>query len=140
MARLRELVAADCARMQAAEIRDPCGAHFPQLPALFGKGLANPAPRCRQVKSSRRAGTSGTPACGGGERRAGTCRTAKTGSRNDDFREAVAELLPAIHHLYRAQPPLVAANGRFFETDIIGLYAHQRSCIVRRLSLRFPHK
>jgi hypothetical protein len=30
--RLRELVAANCGRMQAAEVRDPCGVQFPQLP------------------------------------------------------------------------------------------------------------
>jgi hypothetical protein len=38
MPRLRELVAADCPRMQAAEIRDPCGTHFPQLAAVFRQG------------------------------------------------------------------------------------------------------
>jgi hypothetical protein len=35
-ARLREVIAADCPRMQAGEIRDACGVHFPQLPELFG--------------------------------------------------------------------------------------------------------
>jgi hypothetical protein len=36
MPRLRELIAADCPRMQGGELRDPCGVHFPQLPELFG--------------------------------------------------------------------------------------------------------
>jgi hypothetical protein len=36
MPRLREVVAADCPRMQSGELRNPCGVHFPQLPELFG--------------------------------------------------------------------------------------------------------
>ena len=32
---LRHLIAADCPRMQADQMRDPCGVHFPQLPGLF---------------------------------------------------------------------------------------------------------
>lgn len=40
MPRLREIVAADCPRMQAAEMRDPCGVHFPQLAELFMSGAA----------------------------------------------------------------------------------------------------
>jgi hypothetical protein len=32
---LRRILAADCPRMIAAEVHDPCGVHFPDLPARF---------------------------------------------------------------------------------------------------------
>jgi hypothetical protein len=36
MPSLRQVIAADCPRMQSGEMSDPCGMHFPQLPELFG--------------------------------------------------------------------------------------------------------
>jgi hypothetical protein len=35
MPRLREMVAADCPKMQAGQTRDSCGVHFPQVAELF---------------------------------------------------------------------------------------------------------
>jgi hypothetical protein len=34
--RLLELLAADCPRMIADKVHDPCGVHCPELPRLFG--------------------------------------------------------------------------------------------------------
>ena len=32
---LRRILASDCQRMIATEMHDPCGVHFPELPARF---------------------------------------------------------------------------------------------------------
>lgn len=39
MPELRRVVASDCPRWDVASLSDLCGVQFPQLPALFGKGI-----------------------------------------------------------------------------------------------------
>jgi thymidine kinase len=36
MPQLRIVMAADCERLKAAKVHDPCGCHFPELPGLLG--------------------------------------------------------------------------------------------------------
>jgi hypothetical protein len=36
MTELLRVLAADCERLKAAKVHDPCGCHFPDLPLLFG--------------------------------------------------------------------------------------------------------
>jgi hypothetical protein len=36
MPQLRGVLAGDCERLKAGKLHDPCGAHFPELPRLFG--------------------------------------------------------------------------------------------------------
>jgi hypothetical protein len=38
MTELRQVLAGSCERLKAGKLHDPCGCHFPELPALFGVG------------------------------------------------------------------------------------------------------